>query len=207
MNGINRYYSPELKALLFRNTLPSRHLEVEDIYDSAPTVASRLIIWEPISEAEAFSATCQVSSTSPGEDELTAPIIRLAWNTLGKRINNLFDRCVHLGVHPKIFKQANVIILPKSGRRERSLPLSYRPIALLSRLGKDLERLLARFKSYCASKYEILTQNQCSAIRQRSAVFLKTALICDIRKALLDGKVAGIVTIDFKGAFDGILCN
>lgn len=207
MDGSNQYYSPELKALLFRNTLLSRHLEVEDICDSSPTVASRLIKWEPISEAEVFSATCQVSSTSPGEDELTAPIIRLAWNTHGKRITNLFDRCLHLGVHPKIFKQAKVIILPKSGRRDRSLPSSYRPIALLSCLGKGLERLLARRMSYCASKYEILTQNQCGAIRQRSAVDLKTALICDIRKALLDGKVAGIVTVDVKGAFDGVLCN
>ncbi|POS88315.1 hypothetical protein EPUL_000617, partial [Erysiphe pulchra] len=30
-NGTNEYYSPELKAMLFRNTLLSRHLEVEDI--------------------------------------------------------------------------------------------------------------------------------------------------------------------------------
>jgi len=35
-------------------------------------------------------------------------------------------------------------------------------------------------------------------------VDLKTALICDIRKALVDGKVAGIVTVDVKGAFNGV---
>ncbi|KHJ32941.1 hypothetical protein EV44_g3830 [Erysiphe necator] len=157
--------------------------------------------------AEVFSATYQVSSTSPGEDELTAPIIRLAWNTLGKRITNLFDRCLHLGVHPKILKQAKVRIPPRLGRRDCSLPSYYRPVALLSCLGKGLERLLAHRMSYCASKYEILTQNQCGAIRQRSAVELKTVPICDISKALLDRKVARIVTVDVKGAFDCVLYN
>lgn len=94
-----------------------------------------------------------------------------------------------------------MIILPKSGRRDRSLPISYRLIALLSCLGKGLERLLVCSMAYCALKYEILAQNQCGAIRQRSA------LIYDIRKALLDGKVAGKATVYVKGAFDGVLCN
>lgn len=138
---------------------------------------------------------------------MTAPIIRLAWTVLGKRITNLFHRCVHLVVHPKVFKRANVIIIPKSEKRDHLLPTSYRPIALLSCLGKGLERLLARRVSYCASKYDILARNQYGAVSRRSAVDLKTALICEIRKGLQDGKVAGMVIVDVKGAFDGVLCN
>lgn len=155
----------------------------------------------PISDLKVFNATCQVSSTPPGEDELTASIIHLAWNALGKRITNLFNRCVHLGVYPNIFKRANVIILPKSGRCDHSLRTSYRPIALLSCLDKVLEQLLVRHMAYCASEYGILAQNQYGTIKQRYAVDLKMALICDI------GKLAGIVTVDIKGAFDGVLCN
>ncbi|POS87373.1 hypothetical protein EPUL_002672 [Erysiphe pulchra] len=109
-------------------------------------------------------------------------------------------------LHTKILKRANVIILPKSGRRDRSLPTLYRPIALLFCLDKGLERLLARRMAYCASKYEILAQNKCGAVMQRSAVDLKTALIFDIRKVLQDGKVAEIATVDVKGAFDSVLC-
>lgn len=110
-------------------------------------------------------------------------------------------------MHPETFKQANVIILPKTGKRDRTLPTSYRPIALLSCLGKGLERLLARRISYCALKYDILAHNQCGAISRRSAVDLTTALVCDVKSALASGKIAGIVTVDVKGAFDGVLCN
>ena len=36
---------------------------------------------------------------------------------------------------------------------------------------------------------------------------LTTALVCDIKNALKSGKVAGIITVDVKGAFDGVHCN
>lgn len=199
--------SPESKIDLFRSTLLSRHLGIDDIQESIPTVARRNIAWDPISEPEAFNATCQIPSTSPGIDEITAQVIRSAWPILGKRITNLFDQCVKLGVHPKTFKQANIIILSKPGKRDHTLPTSYRPIALLSCLGKGLERLIARRISYCAQKFNILAQNQCGAVSRRSAVDLTTALICDVKSALGSGKIAGIVTVDVKGAFDGVLCN
>ncbi|POS84775.1 hypothetical protein EPUL_002711 [Erysiphe pulchra] len=51
--------SPESKIDLFQTTLHSRHLGLDDIQDSLP------IAWDPISEPEAFNATCQISSTSP----------------------------------------------------------------------------------------------------------------------------------------------
>lgn len=119
-------------------------------------MVSRWIKWEPIFEVEVLNATRQVSSTSPSDDKLTAPINRLAWKALEKRITNLSDPCFQLSVHSKIFKQAKVKFLSKSGRRDRLQPTSYRPIVLLFSIGKSLERLLARYMAYHASKYEIL---------------------------------------------------
>ncbi|POS87852.1 hypothetical protein EPUL_000419 [Erysiphe pulchra] len=51
------------------------------------------------------------------------------------------------------------------------------------------------------------TLNHRGAILQRSAVDLEMALICDIRKALIDRKVAKTATVNIKGAFDDALCN
>lgn len=42
---------------------------------------------------------------------------------------------------------------------------------------------------------------------KRSATDLTTALLCDVKDLLTSGQVAGIVTVDVKGAFDGILRN
>ena len=61
-----------------------------------------------------------------------------------------------------------------SGKRDRSLPKSYRPIALLSCLGKGLERLLARRLAHSALKLGILARDQCSAVPKRAATDLTT---------------------------------
>lgn len=161
-------HDPLSKALLFYRFLLCRHLETSDIPIDTPTMSPRNIPWETISNPEAYTATCQVKSTTPGEDELTTHTLRLAWPAMGDRITILFNHCIKLGVHPSAFKKAVIIILPKTGKRDRSLPKSYRPIALLSCLGKGLERLIARRISYWALKSEILARDQCSAVRQRS---------------------------------------
>lgn len=40
-----------------------------------------------------------------------------------------------------------------------------------------------------------------------SAIDLTTALLCDIRQAWEEKRVAGLTAVDVKGAFDGVLCN
>jgi hypothetical protein len=199
--------TPQEKAQVLQQALLSRHLEAEDIPANTPAVPRRAIPWSSITAKEVFSAVCQVSSTSPGADEIPAAALRLAWPIIGARITLLFRQLIEEGVHPQAFKHAEVVILPKAGKRDRSLPKSYRPIALLSCLGKGLERLLARRINFWALKLKILARDQCSAISKRSAVDLTTALASDIEEAWAKGLVAGMLTVDVKGAFDGVLAN
>ncbi|KHJ34148.1 hypothetical protein EV44_g3821 [Erysiphe necator] len=95
----------------------------------------------------------------------------------------------------------------EDGEENRTLPNSYRPISLLSSLGKGLECLIARRLSYWALKLKILSYDQCSALRHRSAVDLTTALHCDLRKAWEAKKNAGMITVDVKGTFDSVSCE
>lgn len=161
-NATQRYQSPPLhndddsidiqdphaKAQILYRKLLCRHLDVLDIPPDTPTVSQRDIPWEQISITEAYRATCQVTSSCPGKDELTAMVLRKAWPVLGQKITHFFNACIRLGTHPRTFKTANVVIIPKPGKRNRKLPKSYRPISLLSCLGKGLERLVARRISY-----------------------------------------------------------
>ncbi|KAI0992194.1 hypothetical protein K3495_g15992 [Podosphaera aphanis] len=97
--------------------LLSRQIEASDIHQEVAIVARRSIPWHPITEGETFRAACQVTSSSPEEDEITAPILRLSWPIMGRRIANLFNKCAHLGVHPRAFKAAEVVILPVRKRK------------------------------------------------------------------------------------------
>ncbi|KAI0995630.1 hypothetical protein K3495_g12549 [Podosphaera aphanis] len=178
--------SPQAKAQLFRNSLLSRHLNQADIPTDVPAVAK------------------QVTSSAPGPDEITVNTLQKAWPIIGTRVAALFRRCDQLGWHPTPSKKANVIIFPKSGDRNFNLPNPYRPIALLSCLGKGLERIIARRISYLVLKNRILARDPCSAVSRRLAIDLTTALTCDIQSAWVEKKIAGIVIMNVKGAFDGI---
>lgn len=196
--------SPEEKTDVLYHSLLTRELEFEDIPLDCPTVSRNRIVLPRFEAEEVYDAVCRVSSTTPGLDEIPASTLRKAWPILGPRIVTLFQCCYDQGIHPSAFKQANVVILGKSGRRDRTLPRSYRPISLLSCLGKGLERLLARRLSHLSMQMQLLGADQCSAVSKRSAVDLTTALACDIQSAWDEKMVAGIVTLDIKGAFDGI---
>ncbi|KAI1003951.1 hypothetical protein K3495_g4259 [Podosphaera aphanis] len=116
--GIADVQCLEQKASLLHRVLLPRHTEASDIPPEKPTVEIRSIPWGPFTEKEAFEATCQATSSPPGIDEITTPIPRLSWPIMGQRISNMFNKCAELSFHPCVFKDAEVIILPNSGKRD-----------------------------------------------------------------------------------------
>ena len=83
-------------------------------------------------------------------------------------------------------------MLTKPGRRDLTKINSFRPISLLSCLGKGLERSLARRLAYA------------SALPKRSSLDLVAALVSDIEKALQQKQSAALLLLDVKGAFDAV---
>lgn len=57
--------------------------------------------------------------------------VKKAWPIFKEEITQLFQLCLEEGYHSLIFKTAILCVLPKPGKRNRSLPRSYRLIALL----------------------------------------------------------------------------
>jgi len=70
-----------------------------------------------------------------------------------------------------------------------------------------LERVIGRRLAYLAINHKVLHPNQVGALPKRSATDVVTALVYDAERALGNGKVATLVTMDVKGAFDAILPN
>ncbi|POS84601.1 hypothetical protein EPUL_003455 [Erysiphe pulchra] len=66
---------PQSKAVLFHRVLLLRQLETNDTPSNSPTVSKRNVPWYSISELEAYEATCQATSKSPGIDEITTRIL------------------------------------------------------------------------------------------------------------------------------------
>ena len=94
--------------------------------------------------AEAEDACIRTPSTAPGKDGLTAMLLQLAWPAIGEAVRTLYEACLRHSCHPQVFKTAEVVMLPKVGKSDFTKFKSWRPISLLSCLGKGLERLVAR---------------------------------------------------------------
>lgn len=122
-NGKNLAGSLQEKIKLLRNNLLLRHLETTDIPENVLTVATPSKSWTPIFEAEAYRATCFVSSTIPGDDEISVIILRAAWPNLECLFTNLFQLWIDLGAYPRNLKQVSFIILLKVGREIENFPI------------------------------------------------------------------------------------
>jgi hypothetical protein len=118
---------------------------------------------------------------------------------------NLFQGCLSTGHHPTIFQSATLAIILKPNKPDQTSPRAYRPIALLSVLGKGLERLLARNISWLAINLRVLLDQQFGALPLQSSVDLTTCLTHDVETTLNSKLQASLLTIDVKGAFDRVL--
>lgn len=156
---------------------------------------------------EAAACVTRTGDTSPGTDKITVIALQEFWADVGEYIRALFEQCLRLGHHPLCWRQAEVVMIPKGGKRDLTSVRDWRPIALLSCLSKGLERLVAARLSYLALDRGVLHPNQVSALLKRSSTDLAVALTHDIESALIAGKVVTLTTSDIKGAFDSVLRN
>ena len=117
----------------------------------------------------------------------------------------LYSWCLEIGWHPLPFRKINIVAVPKTENRDKSNPRSYRPLAMLSVLGKGLERLIARRLAWVATQEKILHPQHFGALPGRSATDLAAVAVHDIEETLLRGKVASMLTLDIKGAFNAVL--
>ncbi|KAL1978472.1 hypothetical protein VTN31DRAFT_1331 [Thermomyces dupontii] len=82
-------------------------------------------------------------SYTPGVDGIPNAVIKKGWRLIKDPVVRLYKACAKVGWHPTAFKEALLVAIPKP-RKDPTLPRSYRPIALLSTLGKGLERVFAK---------------------------------------------------------------
>ncbi|RKK19237.1 hypothetical protein BFJ66_g17777, partial [Fusarium oxysporum f. sp. cepae] len=152
-------------------------------------------------------ATLRTGNTSPGADNITVKLLTAVWHSIGTHVRRLFEGCLAIGHHPKPFRAAEVVMIAKPGRRDLTNPRAWRPISLLSCLGKGLERLVARRLAWACIHHGVLHPQQAGALPKRSATDLVAALVHDIEEAFARKKVATLVTMDIQGAFDTVLRN
>ena len=203
-DGTTAVSTAEKIALLRSSLLPADRAALDVEAAQIPATGDQ---WPPLSEWEVEEAILRAKNTAPGPDEVPPAALKLAWPVLGGFVRRLFNAALATGYHPSPFKTALLCSIEKPGKRDRSSPRAYRLIALLSTLGKGLERAIAARLARTAVARQILPPQYISALPGRAATDLLQLLVDDVEKALERKSGLSMLTFDIKGAFDAVLPN
>ena len=146
----------------------------------------------------------QRSRKAPGPDRLGAPILRLLYGWDQQRIIDLVVHSFRLGVHPRVWKVARGVPIPKPKRQDYGLAKNYRTISLLNCLGKVVERVATELLSQHCEGEETLHEGQFGARRRRSAVEAVGRLIGWVESGWQRKEITGALCMDVAAAFPSV---
>lgn len=143
------------------------------------------------------------SKKAAGPDQIRNTAIKQFARKQICELVNIVNAALRLSIFPTNWKIAHIIVLPKPNRNH-TLPQNYRPISLLSCLGKICEKVILDRLQDETEELGILPDAQ-FGFRAEHSTTQQTARLTDfITKALNQRKYTGILALDVEKAFDRV---
>ena len=133
-----------------------------------------------------------------GPDRIKVEILKASHAIICKELQDFFNACLRYDTFSETWKENSIHALLKDPDGDASDPVSYRPICLLSVIGKCLEKLLAeRFRPLFSDSW--YGTNQYGFRRGRWTI----DVILEMRRIIKDKYVPAIF-FDIRRAFDHV---
>ena len=143
---------------------------------------------------------CKTNS-APGFDGIGYNLLKKAPESFWVFISKFFGECLRIGYFPKEWKHAKTIMIPKPGK-DSSLAKNYRPISLLSCIGKIFERLLAGRLSHYLESNGYFNKNQSGYRRGKMSSDHLLRLVEESHQSFREREVTATLFLDAEAAFD-----
>lgn len=161
----------------------------------------------PFSTQEIYDCLKDTAARSaPGPDHLTWPIIKLIAANAGGCLflQRLFNACMTFEFWPSQLKASITVVIPKPKKADYTTLKAYRPIVLLSYLGKLREKLLANRIQFDCIRYNILHPSQCGGIQQHSTDDAGVMLVHNLLAAKKSGLVSSCLAMNIAQFFPSV---
>ena len=137
-----------------------------------------------------------------GPDDVSPHTLKMCASQLALPLATLYQNCLQRKTWPSVWKQARVVAIHKKG--PRTTPENYRPISLLSVIGKIFEKILAAKLSKFFEDHHLLSTRQFGFMPNRSAADLLLTMATGWNKNLDSAKDTFVIALDIAGAFDRV---
>ena len=137
-----------------------------------------------------------------GDDGISHKMLKGVSKSVSKPLYILMNRSFSEGIFPDTWKLANVIPIFKKG--DKSQPSNYRPVALLSCIGKLQERIVFKNLYNFLLDNNLLYKYQSGFLPHHSTVFQLIDIFHNICQAFDNNMFSCIVFCDVSKAFDSV---
>ena len=153
-------------------------------------------------EIKAYLKKCK-SSSAPGLDGIRYGVLKQANDKVYEALAKICNGCMATGYYPKLWKKAEGIMIPKPGK-DGKMPGNYRPISLLSCMGKLFEKTLAgRIRNFL-EKEKFFNKWQNGFRSKRIAMEHVFRLVEETQLGFTKKWKGGAIFIDVEKAFDSV---
>lgn len=189
----------------------TRHDATSRLVDASVTEAENFNLddepWTSITLPEIeFEVSTLKNRKAPGSDQILNEHIKHLPPEALRLLERIFNACLSLGYFPIPWKLAIVKCILKPGKLPSSV-CSYRPISLLSCMGKLFERLILNRLRQKIEDEQIFVPEQYGFVPGKSCTHQLYRTTRFIRRQLTLRKSVGMLCLDLKSAFDAIWHN
>ena len=199
------FYSPQEKAQIFNQHFINQSTiqGPDDIVPDVPVCDN--VIEEIVITKQLVSKIIKNldMNKSTGPDEVHNKMLLKGVDVLSEPLASLFNRSINEGTFPMIWKTAHVTPIYKL-KGDKNVCTNYRPISLLSCIGKVLERCIHGHIFEFLNTNCLLTLSQSGFIPYDSTTFQLLTMYDDFCKSLDNKIVSQCVYFDISKAFDRV---
>jgi hypothetical protein len=154
-----------------------------------------------IGRGQVYTAIFEQSvKNAAGPDRINFKAIRLLWGWDEERVVALVKTTIRCGHHPKEWKIATGVVIPKQGKSDYDLAKAYRVITLQNCLGKVVEKVVATKIADTYVRKHLLHNGQFGGRKRRSAIDAVGRMVQIVEEACAGRKTVVAQLMDVKGA-------
>ena len=137
-----------------------------------------------------------------GADKISHQMLKYTANSVARPLTILFNKCLECGIFPQTWKKA--IVMPLYKKDEKHFPSNYRPISLLSCVGKVFERIIFQNIHNFLLDNSLIYDMQSGFLPNHSTVYQLLEIFHNICISREEKKHTGLVFCDVFKAFDRV---